>query len=384
MTKKILNKNIYDIIRIPAFWCFILVQVIFGFFVICNQVTHLMLEYLFLFNIILLYFLSAYLSAKFLFSLKKNNVFAFIFMKPISKAYFALVSMFSVLLVMVVPLFIFMVTIFVANVHQSSIDKYRSEVVLSPDLSVIEANALQVYGNHPDIPYEKVYKEFILADSTVLPMKTGEWTFVVPKNLWNKKFSLSYNNMFNVSHRLNTNSFWVVLVDQQEVFKAGYKSDESISHIFVAPLSELITVKFINNSGNIPILFVSDPVNLVFDVSSFPVNLLKGGIKTLMNISIIISISFMMSIFMSVPGLFFSVYLSIVACMFYKLFYLKSDSSFLLQAMFKNGIGDVVNSVYIRGWQIFLFAFIISVINFLVVKISEHEFQSDSFYMEHK
>jgi hypothetical protein len=305
-------------------------------------------------------------------------------MKPISKAYFAMVSMLSVLLVMVIPLVVFMGTVLVANVHQSTFEKYRSEVVLSPDRSVIEANALQVHENYPDIPYEKIYKEFILADATVLPLNTREWKFVIPGNLWNKRFSLSYNNMFNVSHRLNTNSFWLVSVDQKEVFKHGYKSDEQISHNFDAPLSESITVKFINNSDRVPVLFVNDPVNLVFNVSSFPINLLKGGIKTLMNISIIISISFMMSIFMSVPGVFFSVYLSIVACMFYKLFYIKSGSNYLLQTLFRNGIGDVVDSVYVSGWQVLFYAVIIMIINLLVVKVSEHEFQSDSFYMEQK
>jgi hypothetical protein len=388
MIKQILNKNILDLVRIPVFVMFIALQLLLFVFVLLNQIPHLVLGYAFKFNVILIYFLSAYLSAKFLFDLKKSNAFAFLFMKPISKASFTISSIVSLLLAMLIPVMILLASVFVANQYLEPAIKFTADIILDSDKTMIReiSKELQLHKNNQS--FDETYKEVLLYKATVFPKKTGRWTFNIPKKLNNKNFSVVYNTFFNTRNRDNTNSEWKVFLDTEEVFNEPYIPNNLPSGVLepsVRHLSDVITVEFINNSKHIPIMFVpKEPVNLLFNGGSFYINLLKGGIKISMNVLLVISVSFMLSIFMSLPGVFFSAYLSIISCMLYKLFYLNKSSSMFKRSVFGNGFNEMLSSQYIRVNQLVLFGVLVVVFVWLVTKFSEYQLQSDSFYLDHK
>jgi hypothetical protein len=289
---------------------------------------------------------------------------------------------------MLIPIMMLLVSVFVANQYLEPDRKFKGDIVLDSDKSMIFEMSKELHAQKNNRSFDDIYKEVLLYKATVLPKKTGKWTFNVPKKLNNKNFSVIYNTFFNTSHRYNTNSEWKVFLDTEEVFNKPYIPSDLPSGALepsVKKTSEVITVEFVNNSDQIPIMFVpKDPVNLVFNGGRFSINLLKGGMKIIMNVLLVISVSFMLSIFMSIPGVFFSAYLSIISCMLYKLFYLNKSSGILKNSIFGNGFNEMLNSRYLQVNQLFLFSLFIVACVWLVTKISEYQFQCDSFYLDHK
>ena len=389
MIKKILNKNISDLVRIPEFFCFIALQLLLLLLAMFNQIPHVSSGYIFKFNAILLYFLAAYISAKFLFNIKKTNGFAFIFVKPIHKSVFALLSIISILSTMIIPLLILVITIGIANYHAKADLKLKADIELNYDKNAIVEQALSVQHQKEGYSFDQIYKELLIYKSTILPGKVGIWNFVIPEYLQDKSFVIEYNRFFNVINQFNTNSYWKVYVSDSVVFKDTYKFDglptDIIEPIIDQKLSDVITVEFVNKSADIPIMFVpGNPVQLVFGGGSVLINLLKCTIKTFLNMLLVISISFVMAIFMSIPGTFFTSYLSIISCLLYKLFYLNHKSAMILHITFGNGLNEALNSKYIYLNQLALFCVMVLVFLFLMVKVAEYQFKSNIFYIENK
>ena len=98
----------------------------------------------------------------------------------------------------------------------------------------------------------------------------------------------------------------------------------------------------------------------------------------------VIILSFVMSIFMSIPGTFFTSYLTIISSLLYKLFYLNNKSAMILHITFGNGLNEALNSKYIYLNQLILFCVMVLVFFCLMIKIAEYQFKSNSFYIENK
>jgi hypothetical protein len=389
MIKKILNKNISDLVRIPEFLCFIALQLILLLLAIFNQLPHVLSGYIFKFDAIVLYFLAAYISAKFIFNIRKTNGFAFIFMKPIHKSVFALLSIISIALTMVIPLLILLLSIITANYHMESDLKLSADIDLNYDKSSIRKQVILIKHQKEDLSFDQIYKELIINRSTISPGQKGRWNFAVPENLQEKDFIIVYNKFFNIINQFNTNSYWKIYVDDRVVFTDKYKYDglptDIVEPVIEQKLSDRITVEFINKSSDIPIMFVpGNPVKLVFGSEFVILNLFKGAVKTFLNILLVISICFVLSIFMSIPGTFFTSYLSIISCLLYKFFYLNNKSAMIMHITFGNGLNEALNSKYIYLNQLVLFGFMVLVFIFLMVKIAEFQFKSNSFYIENR
>ncbi len=389
MIIKILTKNISDLLRIPEFLCFTAFQIVLFLTAIFNHLPHILFGYIFKFNGILLYFLAAYITARFLFNIKKTNGFAFIFMKPIHKSVFALLSIISIALTMVIPLVILLLSIVAANHHVDEHLRLRADIELKYDKSSTVEQAIFIKSQKADLSFDQIYKELLINRSTILPGEKGRWSFAVPRKLQNQNFIVVYNKFFKVINHFNTNSYWKVYIDDKLVFTDKYKSDglptDIVEPIIDKSLSDSITVEFINKSSVIPIMFVpGNPVKLVFGSESVILNLFKGAVKTFLNILLIISICFVLSIFMSIPGTFFTSYLSIISCLVYKLFYLNNKSAMIMHITFGNGLNEALNSKYIYLNQLALFCVIVLAVIFLMVKIAEFQFKSNSFYIENR